>query len=108
MTGITAATSVRAESYRSSDYKVRTVMVLMKKRRRLERFTEFLLVGVVLGVVEDMIAVMLVTGESFSPEMLGVVVMVTVPFAAFSELVVDSDEYLIIEKMVEKMKGFVP
>jgi uncharacterized membrane protein YgaE (UPF0421/DUF939 family) len=79
----------------------------MKRRRRLERFTEFLLVGVALGVIEDMIAVMLVTGEGFSFEMLGIIVMVTVPFAAFSELIVDSDEYLIIEKIAEKMKEFV-
>ena len=80
----------------------------MKKKRRLERFTEFLLVGVFLGVVEDMIAVMLVTGESFSLEMLGIVIMVTVPFAAFSELIVDSDEYLIIERMVEGVKELAP
>lgn len=77
----------------------------MRKRKRLERFTEFLLVGVVLGVIEDMIAVMLVTGESFSMEMLGIVVMVTVPFAAFSELVVDSDEYLIIEKIAKRIRA---
>lgn len=77
----------------------------MRKRRRLERFTEFLLVGVVLGVIEDMIAVMLVTGQSFSLEMLAIIVMVTVPFAAFSELIVDSDEYLIIEKILVKMKA---
>ena len=80
----------------------------MKKKRRLERFTEFLLVGVFLGVVEDMIAVMLVTGESFSLEMLGIVIMVTVPVAAFSELIVDSDEYLIIERMVEGVKELAP
>lgn len=79
----------------------------MKRRRRIERFTEFLLVGVLLGVVEDMIAVMLVTGESFSLEMLGIVIMVTVPFAAFSELIVDSDEHAIIEKIAGKVKKVV-
>lgn len=75
----------------------------MRKRDRMERFTEFLLVGVVLGVIEDTIAVMLVTGESFNLEMLGIIVMVTVPFAAFSELIVDSDEYRIAEKIAEKL-----
>ncbi|MFB6209330.1 MAG: hypothetical protein ABEJ56_04315 [Candidatus Nanohaloarchaea archaeon] len=75
------------------------------QRRKLERFTEFLIIGVVLGVFEDMLAVMLVTGESFSLEMLGIVLIVAVPFAAFSELVVDSKEYLMIEKIVSRLKA---
>lgn len=76
----------------------------MNGRDKLERFTEFLIFGLILGVTEDMIAVKLVTGESFTPEMLGLVVLVTIPFAAFSELVVDSDEYRITEKIVEKIR----
>lgn len=76
----------------------------MRKRDKLERFTEFLVFGLVLGVTEDMIAVKLVTGESFTLRMLGLVVLVTIPFAAFSELVVDSDEYRITEKIVEKIR----
>jgi len=79
----------------------------MSRKERLERFTEFLVIGVALGVVEDMIAVMLVTDESFSLEMLGVVVAVAVPFAMFSELVVDSDEYRITENIVEKIESFL-
>ena len=76
----------------------------MNRRDKLERFTEFLIFGLILGVTEDMIAVRLVTGESFTLRMLGLVVMVTIPFAAFSELVVDSDEYKITEKIVEKIR----
>lgn len=76
----------------------------MNGKEKLERFTEFLIFGVILGVTEDMIAVMLVTGESFTLRMAGLVVMVTIPFAAFSELVVDSDEYRITEKIVEKIR----
>ena len=79
----------------------------MKKLKRLERFTEFLLVGVVLGVIEDMVAVMLVTGESFDLQMLMIVFAVTVPFAAFSELIVDSDEHKIIEKIVGEVRRSV-
>jgi len=79
----------------------------MENKERLERFTEFLIIGVALGVVEDMIAVMLVTGESFSLEMLGVVIAVAVPFAAFSELIVDSEEYRVTEKIVERIKKII-
>lgn len=54
-----------------------------------------------------MIAIMLVTGESFTLRMLGIVVAVTIPFAAFSELVVDSDEYRITEWIVGKIRKIV-
>lgn len=76
----------------------------MRRRDKLERFTEFLIFGIVLGVTEDIIAVKLVTGESITLRMVALVVLVTVPFAAFSELIVDSDEYRITEKISEKIR----
>lgn len=76
----------------------------MGRKQRLERFIEFLVIGVALGVIEDMIAIMLITGESFDLRMLGIVIMVAVPFAAFSELVVDNEDYRITEKIAGKIK----
>lgn len=77
----------------------------MRRRDKLERFTEFLIFGIVLGVTEDIIAVKLVTGENITLRMVALVVLVTVPFAAFSELIVDSDEYRITEKIAGKIRG---
>ncbi|PSG98738.1 MAG: hypothetical protein BRC29_01260 [Nanohaloarchaea archaeon SW_7_43_1] len=79
----------------------------MQGRDRLEKFTEFLIFGIILGVTEDMIAVMLVTDESFTLHMLGVVIAVTIPFAAFSELVVDSDEYKITERISSRIRDLL-
>jgi hypothetical protein len=79
----------------------------MRKRERFERFTEFLIFGIVLGVTEDMIAIMLATGESFTIRMLGIVIAVTIPFAAFSELVVDSDDYKVTERISGKIRNFI-
>ncbi|PSH01114.1 MAG: hypothetical protein BRC26_04390 [Nanohaloarchaea archaeon QH_8_44_6] len=79
----------------------------MRGRDRLERFTEFLIFGIILGVTEDMIAVMLVTDESFTLRMLGIVIAVTIPFAAFSELVVDSDEYKITERISGRIRDLL-
>jgi hypothetical protein len=76
-------------------------------REKLERFVEFLVVGIFLGVTEDLLAVMLATDAEFSWKILWIVVAVSVPFAAFSELIVDSDEYLIIEKISERIHGWV-
>lgn len=76
-------------------------------KRRIERFSEFLIVGVVMGVTEDMLAVMLATDAEFTWEILGIVLLVSVPFAAFSELVIDNDEYAIMEKIAEKIKKII-
>ena len=79
----------------------------MRRKDRLERFTEFLIFGIILGVTEDMIAVMLVTDESFTLRMLGIIIVVTIPFAAFSELVVDSDEYRITERILGRIRDLL-
>lgn len=73
-------------------------------RENFERFTEFLFVGIILGVTEDLIAVKLATGEQFTFEILIIVVAVTIPFAAFSELVVDKKDYPMIKKLSDKIR----
>ncbi|HMQ02180.1 MAG TPA: hypothetical protein PKD79_03915, partial [Candidatus Doudnabacteria bacterium] len=60
--------------------------------RRL-RILEFLLIGIGMGITEDMIAVMLATGESFSFHILIIVVAVAIPFAFISEIVVDHPRF---------------
>jgi hypothetical protein len=56
-----------------------------------EQFGEFVLIGVVLGVVEDLIAFYFATGGRFpiTWTTIGVITAVAIPFAAFSELVID-------------------
>jgi hypothetical protein len=73
------------------------------KRERLARFLEFLIVGILIGVVEDLIAIHVTTGESLSVEMVIVVVLVAIPFAAFAELFVDREEIQPFERVIEGM-----
>ena len=73
----------------------------------LERFVEFLIIGIFLGVAEDVIAVVLATDAEFDLRMFGIIVAVTVPFAAFSELVVDSKDSRLTEKIAEKFKELI-
>lgn len=56
-----------------------------------EKFAEFVGIGVVLGVVEDVIAFYFATGGRFpiTWKTLGIITAVAIPFAAFSELVID-------------------
>jgi hypothetical protein len=58
-------------------------------KKQLELFFEFLIFGVIMGVVEDLIAVKLATGEPITMKVVGVVIIVAIPFAAIGELIVD-------------------
>lgn len=62
--------------------------------RRLEIFLEFLIFGIMMGVVEDLIAVTLSTGEPITWKILGIITLVAIPFAAFGELIVDRMELI--------------
>ena len=56
---------------------------------RLGRVLEFFIIGVVMGIVEDIIAVTISTGASITWKVILVVTLVAIPFAIISELVVD-------------------
>ena len=63
------------------------------RRRHIARFLEFLVIGILMGVTEDLIAIRLTTDEPFTAEMVLIVVLVAIPFAAFAELVIDHEEF---------------
>ena len=62
--------------------------------RRLEVFLEFLIFGIIMGVVEDLIAVTLATGEPITWRILGIIILVAIPFAAIGELIVDRLDFI--------------
>ena len=63
----------------------------MKKRtkKRLEVFFEFLIFGIALGIVEDILAIWFATDAQITPRVFLIVLLVTIPFAALGELIVD-------------------
>lgn len=72
-------------------------------RQRMERFLEFLLIGVAMGVVEDVIAISLATDAAFDARVLVIVVLVAIPFAAFSELIVDHPDFLHLRRLAKHL-----
>ena len=66
--------------------------------KRIEVFFEFLVFGVVVGVIEDLIAIEFATDASITPRVFGIVVAVAVPFAVLGELVVDKIDFVEIFK----------
>lgn len=64
------------------------------KKKRLYRLLEFALVGVVMGMAEDLLAVRLVTDKPINLRVIWVVLLVALPFAFISEFVVDDPRFL--------------
>jgi len=70
-------------------------MLFRKKKNhiKLYRLMEFFIVGVVMGVSEDLIAILIATEEPLSFRIFWVATMVALPFAVISELIVDLPEF---------------
>ena len=66
---------------------------MIRMSERAQRTMEFLVVGLLMGVTEDLLAVWLTTGEPITWSVLGIVVAVAVPFAFLSEYVVDHPKF---------------
>lgn len=50
-----------------------------KKIKKLELFIKFLIFGIIVGVIEDLIAVKLATGAVITWTTVGIIVLVTIP-----------------------------
>ena len=74
------------------------------KLHYLERFIEFFFIGLVMGIIEDLIAVKAVTDITITWKMAGIIALVALPFAAFSELVVDAKPLFSFFKKEVKQK----
>ena len=57
------------------------------------RILEFLVIGVVMGIGEDLLAVKLATDATIDWRILWIVIAVAIPFAFISEVVVDNPKF---------------
>lgn len=72
------------------------------QRRYIYRFLEFLIVGVVLGLAEDLIAIHFTTDAVIDFNVVFIALLVAIPFAAFSELIVDWKHIKFLRKRWKK------
>lgn len=63
------------------------------KKKHLNRFIEFLLIGLGMGIVEDLIAVRVVSNAPINLETVLLIAVIALPFAALSELIVDRKDF---------------
>lgn len=74
--------------------------------KRLEVFLEFLIFGIIIGVVEDMIAIKVTTGEPITWRIFGIIVLIAIPFAIIGELLVDRVDFVaLFQKLFRKSKS---
>jgi hypothetical protein len=71
-----------------------------RKAHRIGVFFEFLVFGIIIGIAEDLIVVAFATGEPITWKIVGIVVLVAIPFAILGELIVDNIDFT---KHIEKL-----
>jgi hypothetical protein len=62
-------------------------------KERTSRLLEFFIVGIAMGIFEDVLAVWAVTGEKITFSQFWIVFMIALPFAFISEWVVDHPRF---------------
>lgn len=64
------------------------------KYKRIEVIFEFLVFGIVIGIIEDVLAVKLTTGEPITWEIIGIIILIAIPFAILGEIVADHVDFV--------------
>jgi len=77
------------------------------KRRHIYRFLEFFIVGFIMGVTEDLIVIHFATDAAITMDVIYVAALVALPFAVFSELIVDWKHVKFVHKGVDGFKKAV-
>lgn len=77
----------------------------MRRAKKLEIMLEFLIFGIAIGIVEDLLAVTLTTDATVTWKMIGIIVLIAVPFAVLGELIADNIDFATpIERFLMKRR----
>ncbi|MDD5552087.1 MAG: hypothetical protein PHI88_02955 [Candidatus Pacebacteria bacterium] len=72
--------------------------------RKLEVIFEFLIFGIVIGIAEDLIAIKVTTGEPITLRIVGIIVLIAIPFAIIGELIADNIDFVKIYRKIFNRK----
>lgn len=65
----------------------------MNKRDKKLQFIEFLIIGIMVGLAEDLLAIFFATDAKITWHVVWIVLLIAIPFAVFSELIVDHPRF---------------
>jgi len=72
--------------------------------KKIEVTFEFLIFGILIGIIEDIIAVKLTTGETITWKVIGIIILIAIPFAVIGELIADNIDFTKIFRKIFKRK----
>jgi len=72
--------------------------------KKVEVIFEFLIFGIVIGITEDLIAIKFATGETITLRIIGIVVLIAIPFAIIGEVIFDRIDFAVIFKNLFEKK----
>jgi hypothetical protein len=73
--------------------------------KKVEVIFEFLIFGIIIGITEDLIAIKFATGEPITLRVIGIVILIAIPFAILGEVIFDRIDFSkIFQRIFEKEK----
>ena len=70
--------------------------------KKWEVIFEFLIFGILIGITEDLIAIKFATGEEITFKIIGIVILIAIPFAVLGEVIFDRIDFA---KIFKRMFG---
>jgi len=68
--------------------------------KKWEVVFEFLIFGILIGITEDLIAIKFATGEEITFKIIGIVILIAIPFAVLGEVIFDRIDFAKILKRI--------
>ena len=66
--------------------------------KKWEVIFEFLIFGIIIGITEDLIAIKFAAGEEITLKIVGLVILIAIPFAVLGEVIFDRIDFAEILK----------
>lgn len=68
--------------------------------KKWEVIFELLVFGIVIGIIEDLTAIKFATGEPITLKIIGIVILIAIPFAILGEVIFDRIDFAAILKRI--------
>ena len=68
--------------------------------KKWEIIFEFLIFGILIGITEDLIAIKFATGEPITFKIIGIVILIAIPFAVLGEVIFDRIDFVSFLKKI--------
>jgi hypothetical protein len=68
--------------------------------KKIEINFELLIFGIIIGIIEDLLAIKLATKEPITLKVIGIVILIAIPFAIIGEVIFDRIDFAEIFKKI--------